>query len=124
MILLAQTFGKGRKESEEKKVKPKWGGKMPTNKATGKGLLVGILKCECGGHMTYSTCSDWADSKRTKKKEPYGLYRCQTRLKKGVAVCGAKKATYRIEKIDAKIMKELSEFTSQLVQKRISKKSM
>jgi site-specific DNA recombinase len=104
-------------EIREKRVKPNiFGGKTPSNKATGKGLLVGVLKCECGGHMTYSTASDWADNKRTKKKEPYGLYRCQTRLKKGVAVCGAQKATYKTAELDAKIIKELSKYTSQLLQ--------
>ena len=98
------------------KVKPNaWGGKTPSNKATGKGLLIGILRCECGGHMTYSTCSDWTDSKRTHKKEPYGIYRCQTRLKKGVAACGAKKATYRVVDLDTKIIKQLSKYTAQLV---------
>ena len=94
-----------------------FGSKTPSNKATGKGLLVGILRCECGGCMTYSTCSDWADSKRTKKKAPYGIYRCQTRIKKGVAACGAKKATYRVDELDATIIKKLCEFTSQLLQK-------
>jgi site-specific DNA recombinase len=104
-------------QAREKRVKPNaFGNKIPSNKATGKGLLVGVLKCECGGHMTYSTCSDWADSKRTKKKEPYGIYRCQTRLKKGVAVCGAKKATYRTAELDARIIKELSQYTSKLLQ--------
>ena len=115
--IVGKDIWKRAQEIREKKVKPNmFGGKMPTNKATGKGLLVGVLKCECGGHMTYSTASDWADNKRTKKKEPYGLYRCQTRLKKGVAVCGAKKATYRTEELDAKIIKELSKYTSQLLQ--------
>ena len=106
-------------EARQKRVKPNmFGGKTPSNKATGKGLLVGVLKCECGGHMTYSTSSDWADNKRTKKKEPYGIYRCQTRLKKGVAVCGAKKATYRTAELDAKIIKELSKYTSKLLQEK------
>ena len=104
-------------EIRDKKVKPNmFGGKTPSKQATGKGLLVGVLKCECGGHMTYSTCSDWVDSKRTAKKEPYGIYRCQTRLKQGVAACGAKKATYRVLDLEEKIIKELSKFTSQLLQ--------
>ena len=104
-------------EIRKKKVKPNaWGGKTPSPKATGKGLLVGILRCECGGHMTYSTSSDWADSKRTKKKAPYGIYRCQTRLHKGVAACGAKKATYRVKEYDAMVVKQLIEYTTDLVQ--------
>jgi site-specific DNA recombinase len=99
------------------KVKPNmFGGRMPSKSATGKGLLVGVLKCECGGHMTYSTCSDWADSKRTVKKEPYGIYRCQTRLKQGVKACGAKKATYRIDQLEKKIIDELYKQTSEMIQ--------
>ena len=99
------------------RIKPNaWGGKTPSNKATGKGLLVGILKCECGGHMTYSTSSDWADSKRTVKKEPYGIYRCQTRLKQGVAACGAKKATYRVKEYESKVLEELVKFTKHLLE--------
>ena len=66
--------------------------------------------------MTYSTSSDWADNKRTKKKAPYGIYRCQTRIKKGVDVCGAKKATYKTEELDAKIIKQLQKYTSQLLE--------
>ena len=66
--------------------------------------------------MTYSTSADWADSKRTKKKAPYGIYRCQTRLKKGVAACGAKKATHRVEEHDAKIISRLNEYTTKLMQ--------
>lgn len=107
------------KEIRTGKIKPSmFGGKTPSNKATGKGLLVGILKCECGGNMTYSTCSDWADSKRTHKKEPYGIYRCQTRLREGVAACGAKKATYRVTDLDEKIIKQLSKYTAQLVKEK------
>jgi site-specific DNA recombinase len=93
-----------------------FGGNTPSNKTTGKGLLIGILKCECGGNMTYSQSADWTDSTRTKKKAPYGIYRCQTRLKKGVAACGAKKATYRCTDLDAKIISRLNEYTTKLIQ--------
>ena len=92
-----------------------FGGNTPSKKATGKGLLVGILKCECGGHMTYSTCSDWTDSTRTTKKEPYGIYRCQTRLKQGVKVCGAKKATYRVDNLEQDIINELYGRTTKMI---------
>ena len=106
-----------------KKMKPNmFGGKSPSKAATGKGALVGILKCECGGHMTYGTCSDWADSKRTHKKEPYGIYRCQTRLKQGVKACGAKKATYRVEQLEKDIIDELFKKTSNMVQSKVINK--
>lgn len=94
----------------EKRVKPNlWGGKTPSRSSTGKGLLIGVLKCECGGHMTYSTSSDWKDSKRTEKKEPYGIYRCQTRLKQGVKACGAQRATYRTKDLEEKILNQINE---------------
>lgn len=102
-----------------KRVKPNlFGGNTPTKKATGKGLLVGVLRCECGGHMTYSTSSDWTDSKRTEKKEPYGIYRCMTRLKQGVKACGAQRATYRVEKTDKQVMDQLQLFIIQLIEQK------
>ena len=48
-----------------------FGRKTPSRSRTGKGLLVGILKCECGSNMTYSSSSNWLDHKRTKKGEPF-----------------------------------------------------
>ena len=103
-------------EIKKQRIKPNmFGGKAPTKKATGKGLLVGILKCECGGHMTYSTTSDWTDSTRTTKKEPYGVYRCITRLKQGVKACGAKKATYRVLDIEKEVIDKVFKETKIMI---------
>jgi DNA invertase Pin-like site-specific DNA recombinase len=103
----------------EKRVKPNaWGGKTPSRSRTGKGLLVGVLKCECGGHMTYGTSSDWKDSKRTEKKEPYGIYRCQTRLKQGVKACGAQRATHRTKNLESQIMQQLNIMLLNLVNEK------
>jgi len=77
-----------------------FGRKTPSRSRTGKGLLVGVLKCECGSNMTYSTSSNWLDHKRTKKGEPYGVYRCLSRLKSGVAACGAEKGLYKSQDIE------------------------
>lgn len=106
-------------DQKEKRVKPNaWGGKTPSRSKTGKGLLIGVLKCECGGHMTYSTSSDWKDSKRTEKKEPYGVYRCQTRIKQGVKACGAKRATYRTKELEEKIILHLNEILFKIIDKK------
>jgi hypothetical protein len=37
-------------------------------------------------------------------------------LKKGVAACGARKATYRVDELDAKIISRLNEYTTKLIQ--------
>lgn len=123
-LIGADTWQKAQ-ELKKSKVKPNmFGGKTPSKKATGKGLLVSVLKCECGGNMTYSTCSDWADSARTIKKEPYGIYRCQTRIKQGVKACGAKKATYRVDKLEKEIIDDIYEMTTQMVHSNAINKLM
>lgn len=68
--------------------------------------------------MTYGTNSDWADSKRTKKKAPYGIYRCQTRLKQGVKACGAKRATFRTIDLEENIIKQLNEMLLKLLSEK------
>lgn len=118
----AEVWQRAQELKKSKTKKNAFGGNTPSKKATGKGLLVGVLKCECGGNMTYSTCSDWTDSTRTTKKEPYGIYRCQTRLKQGVKACGAKKATYRVETLEKTIIDQLYKITiSMLGSKTIDK---
>jgi DNA invertase Pin-like site-specific DNA recombinase len=93
-----------------------FGKKTPSRSGTGRGLLVGLLKCECGSNMTYGTSSDWLDSKRTKKGEPYGIYRCLKRLKAGVHACGAKKGSYRSATIEEAVMNHLKEYMTELLQ--------
>jgi uncharacterized protein YaaR (DUF327 family) len=66
--------------------------------------------------MTYGTSSDWLDSKRTKKGEPYGIYRCLKRLKAGVHACGAKKGSYRSATIEEAVMNHLKEYMTELLQ--------
>jgi DNA invertase Pin-like site-specific DNA recombinase len=77
-----------------------FGKKTPSRSRTGKGLLVGILKCECGANMTHGTSSNWLDHKRTQKGEPYGIYRCLSRLKSGAAACGAEKGMYKAQELE------------------------
>lgn len=96
-----------------------FGGKTPSRSGTGKGLLVGLLKCECGSNMTYSTSSDWLDHKRTKKGEPYGIYRCLKRQKAGVHACGAKKATYRADKLEQDIFEKVKKYMYKMINSNV-----
>ncbi|MBA4493118.1 recombinase family protein [Paenactinomyces guangxiensis] len=92
-----------------------WGRKVPSRKGTGKGLLVGILTCECGSNMTYGSQRDWLDSKRTKRGELYGIYRCLKRLKAGVKACGAKRGTHRAEKIESLVVDKVKDYLKELI---------
>ena len=92
-----------------------FGRKTPSRSRTGKGLLVGVLKCECGSNMTYSTSSNWLDHKRTKKGEPYGVYRCLSRLKSGVAACGAEKGMYKSAEIEAVVASTIKTYIHDMI---------
>jgi len=92
-----------------------FGGKTPTRTGTGRGLLVGILKCECGSNMTFGTSSNWLDHKRTKKGEPYGIYRCLKRLKAGTVACGAVKGQYKSDDLEAVVINKIKHYMQNLV---------
>lgn len=92
-----------------------FGRKTPNRSRTGKGLLVGILKCQCGSNMTYGTSSDWLDSKRTKKGEPYGIYRCLRRLKSGVVACGAEKGSYKAKELEEHVVEKVEAYIQQMI---------
>ena len=92
-----------------------FGRKTPSRSRTGKGLLVGILKCECGSNMTYGTSSNWLDHKRTKKGEPYGIYRCLLRLKSGVAACGAKKGLYKAKDVEDIVVSTIKSYIQDMI---------
>jgi DNA invertase Pin-like site-specific DNA recombinase len=113
-IIPAEIWDKAQK-MKRARVAHSFGGKTPQRKGTGKGLLTGILTCECGSSMTYGSQRDWLDSKRTKKGELYGIYRCLRRLKSGVQACGAKKGTHKAEKLDAVVVNKIKEYTKELI---------
>jgi len=92
-----------------------FGKKTPTRSRTGKGLLVGILKCECGSNMTYGSSVTWLDNKRTIKGEPLRIYRCLTRLKSGALMCGAEKGIYNANKIEDKISNSIKSYISNMI---------
>ena len=92
-----------------------FGRKTPNRSKTGQGLLVGILKCQCGSNMTHGTASDWVDSKRTKKKDPYRIYRCLRRLKAGVAACGAEKGSYKAEELEQQVIERIEKYIQQMI---------
>ncbi|MCL2526881.1 MAG: recombinase family protein [Defluviitaleaceae bacterium] len=92
-----------------------FGRKTPSRSRTGQGLLVGVLKCECGSNMTYSTSSNWLDHKRTKKGEPYGVYRCLKRLKSGVAACGAEKGMYKSQDIESVVASTIKSYIQDII---------
>ena len=92
-----------------------FGRKTPSRSRTGQGLLVGVLKCECGSNMTYSTSSNWLDHKRTKKGEPYGVYRCLKRLKSGVAACGAEKGMYKSQDIEGVVASTIKTYINDTI---------
>jgi DNA invertase Pin-like site-specific DNA recombinase len=92
-----------------------FGNKMPSKGRTGQGLLVGILKCECGSNMTRSSSSDWINSKRTQKGSPYGTYRCLKRTKSGVKACGAQKGLYRSAELEAAVIAHVKTYMQELV---------
>ena len=92
-----------------------FGRKTPGRSRTGKGLLVGVLKCECGSNMTYSTSSNWLDHKRTKKGEPYGVYRCLKRLKSGVVTCGAEKGMYKSQEIETVVASTIKSYIHDMI---------
>jgi DNA invertase Pin-like site-specific DNA recombinase len=106
----ARSIRKSRVKSD-----PIFGGKTPSRAGTGKGILTGILKCECGSNMTYGTTSNWLDHKRTKKGEPYGIYRCSKRLKAGVTACGASKGQYKVTETEAAVIGEVKSYMLNLV---------
>ena len=106
----AQRIKKSRSDSDNA-----FGQKTPSRAGTGKGLLVGILKCECGANMTYSTSSNWLDRERTKRGEPYGVYRCLLRLKSGAAACGAKKGMYKSEEIENAVLETISSYIDSMI---------
>jgi len=92
-----------------------FGRKTPSRSRTGQGLLVGVLKCECGSNMTYSTSSNWLDHKRTKKGEPYGVYRCLKRLKSGVAACCAEKGMYKSQDIESVVASTIKSYIQDII---------
>lgn len=92
-----------------------FGRAMPSRAKTGKGLLVGILKCECGANMTYSSSCDYLDHKRTKKGEPYGIYRCLRRLKAGVNACGAEKGSYRATNLEEMVINTIKSYIENMI---------
>ncbi|PRZ17156.1 DNA invertase Pin-like site-specific DNA recombinase [Laceyella sediminis] len=96
-----------------------FGGNTPVRKGTGKGLLVGVLTCECGSSMTYGSRRDWLDHKRTKRGELYGIYRCLKRLKAGVQACGAKKGSHRAEKIESAVIEKVKEYLKEMVNSNV-----
>ena len=96
-----------------------FGNKTPSRSGTGKGLLVGILKCECGSNMTYSSSSNWLNHKRTKKGAPYGIYRCLLRLKSGVAACGAEKGMYKSEEIENVVLETIKSYIDNMISKNL-----
>lgn len=102
---------------KKSRVKPVgiFGGKTPSRSRTGRGLLVGILKCECGSNMTYGTTSNWTDSKRIGKGELYGIYRCLKRLKAGVAACGAVKGQYKASELEAAVINEVKTYMFNMI---------
>jgi site-specific DNA recombinase len=103
-----------RMKKERVKVTP-FGGKVPQRKGTGKGLLVGLLTCECGSRLTYGSHRDWIDGKRTAKGELYGIYRCLRRLKSGVQACGAKRATHKSDQLESLVIEKVKEYTQALI---------
>lgn len=128
-IVPAEIWEKARKLRKSRAgVATRFGGTVPKRKGTGKGLLVGILTCECGSNMTYGSQRDWLDSKRTKKGELYGIYRCLKRLKSGVKACGARRGTHRAEKLEALVIEKVKEYTKELIDSNllaeIQKKTM
>lgn len=92
-----------------------FGKKTPSRSRTGKGLLVGILKCECGSNMTYGSSSNWLDHKRTKKGELYGIYRCLKRLKSGVVACGAEKGLYKSAELEELVINTIKSYVKNMV---------
>lgn len=114
-IIPAEAWDRAQKMKRARVTNDSFGGKTPQRKGTGKGLLVGVLTCECGSTMTYGSQRDWLDSKRTKKGDLYGIYRCLRRLKSGVHACGAKKGTHRTDKLDAAVIDKIKEYTKELI---------
>jgi DNA invertase Pin-like site-specific DNA recombinase len=114
-IIQAEIWEKAQKMKQSRVTSNQFGGKAPQRKGTGKGLLVGVLTCECGSAMTYGSQRDWLDSKRTKKGDLYGIYRCLRRLKSGVQACGSKKGTHKTEKLDALVIGKIKEYTKELI---------
>jgi DNA invertase Pin-like site-specific DNA recombinase len=92
-----------------------FGNKMPSKGRTGQGLLVGILKCECGSNMTRGSSSDWINSRRTEKGPPYGTYRCLKRIKSGVEACGAEKGLYRSAELEAVVITHVKAYMQEMV---------
>ena len=92
-----------------------FGKKTPTRSRTGKGLLVGILKCECGANMTYGSSVTWLDDKRTIKGEPLRNYRCLRRLKSGVIMCGAQKGLYSAKEIEESIIDSIKSYIRNII---------
>lgn len=114
-IIKAEVWDRAQKMKSARVTNHSFGGKAPQRKGTGKGLLIGILTCECGSTMTYGSQRDWLDSKRTKKGELYGIYRCLRRLKSGVHACGAKRGTHKTDKLDAAVIDKIKEYTKELI---------
>lgn len=114
-IIKAEVWDRAQKMKSARVTNNSFGGRSPQRKGTGKGLLIGILTCECGSAMTYGSQRDWLDSKRTKKGELYGIYRCLRRLKSGVHACGAKKGTHKADKLDAVVIDKIKEYTKELI---------
>ncbi|WP_051271268.1 recombinase family protein [Shimazuella kribbensis] len=114
-IIQPEIWDKSQKMKQSRVKSNSFGGKAPRRNGTGKGLLVGVLTCECGSSMTYGSQRDWLDSKRTKKGDLYGIYRCLRRLKSGVQVCGSKKGTHKTEKLDNIVIEKIKEYTKELI---------
>jgi site-specific DNA recombinase len=114
-IIPAEIWDRAQKMKKTRVTNNSFGGKTPQRKGTGKGLLVGVVTCECGSNMTYSSQRDWLDSKRTKKGDLYGIYRCLRRMKSGVHACGAKKGTHKTDKLDVLVIDKIKKYTNELI---------
>jgi site-specific DNA recombinase len=114
-IIPVEIWEKAQKMKKSRVTSNQFGGKSPSRAGTGKGLLVGILTCECGSNMTYGSQRDWLDNKRTKKGELYGIYRCLRRLQSGVQACGARRATHKSGKMESIVIGKVKKYTRELI---------
>ncbi|MCL1823517.1 MAG: recombinase family protein [Oscillospiraceae bacterium] len=115
-IVGEETWAKAQKIRHSRvKTNSLFGGKTPSKSQTGQGLLVGLLKCECGSNMTRGSSRDWLNHKRTEKGELYGTYRCLKRIKAGAAACGASKGQYKCADLDATVIKTVKDYMQNMV---------
>ncbi|SDZ24960.1 Site-specific DNA recombinase [Thermoactinomyces sp. DSM 45892] len=118
-IVSADIWEKAQRTKKSRTGSTTFGNVAPRRTGTGQGLLVGLLKCECGSNYTYSSSRDWLDAKRTAKGELYGIYRCLKRLKAGVAACGSKKGSHRSKIIEQIVLDRVKEYLKELVNSNV-----